>query len=53
MPLFWLCYHYNNHISVVTKPAPSLIHARMRAALAGLGRVGHQVRGINERPHDI
>ena len=35
MPLYWLCYR-NNQISVVIEPAPSLVHARMRAALAGL-----------------
>jgi len=31
-----LCYRHNNHISVVTEPGASLIHARMRAALDGL-----------------
>jgi len=36
MPLYWLCYHHHNHVSVVIEPAPSPIHARMRAALAGL-----------------
>ena len=36
MPLFWLVYRHNNQISVVIEPAPSLIHARMRAALAEL-----------------
>ena len=36
MPLYWLCYRHNNQISVVIEPAPSLIHARMRAALAEL-----------------
>jgi hypothetical protein len=36
MPLYWLCHRHNNHISVVIEPAPSLIHARMRASLAGL-----------------
>jgi hypothetical protein len=38
MPLYWLCYRHNNQISVVIEPGPSVIHARMRAALAGLGR---------------
>jgi hypothetical protein len=36
MPLYWLCYRHNNQISVVVEPAPSFIHARMRASLAGL-----------------
>jgi hypothetical protein len=36
MPLYWPCYHHNNRISVVIEPGTSLIHARMRAALAGL-----------------
>jgi hypothetical protein len=38
MPLYWLCYRRNNQISVVIQPGPSVIHARMRAAIAGLGR---------------
>ena len=36
MPLYWLCYRHNNQISVVIEPGPSLIHARMRVAPAGL-----------------
>jgi hypothetical protein len=36
MPLYWLCYRHNNQVCVVIEPAPSLIHARMRAALADL-----------------
>src|SRR6266481_5908613 len=32
MSLYWLCYRHNNQISVVIEPAPSLVHARMRAA---------------------
>ena len=36
MPLYWLCYRHNNQISVVIEPGSSLIHARMRAALANL-----------------
>jgi hypothetical protein len=36
MPLYWLVYRHNNQISVVIEPAPSLIHARIVAALAGL-----------------
>jgi len=38
MPLYWLVYRHNNSISVVIGPGASLIHARMRAALASLGR---------------
>jgi hypothetical protein len=37
MPLYWLCYRHDNQISVVIEPAPSFIHARMRASLSGLG----------------
>ena len=36
MPLYWLCYHHNNQISVVIEQATSLVHARMRAALSNL-----------------
>jgi len=36
MPLYWLVYRHNNQISVVIEPGASLIHARMRAALADL-----------------
>jgi hypothetical protein len=36
MSLYWLCYQHNNQISVVIEPGASCIHARMRAALAGL-----------------
>jgi hypothetical protein len=36
MPLFWLVYRHNNLISVVIGTGASLIHARMRAALADL-----------------
>jgi hypothetical protein len=47
MPLYWLCYQHNNQISVVIEPAPSLIHARMRASLDGLDEgefsEGHQL----------
>ena len=32
----WLVYRHNNQISVVIEPGTSLIHARMRAALANL-----------------
>ena len=36
MPLYWLVYRHNNQISVVIEPGASLVHARMRAALANL-----------------
>jgi hypothetical protein len=36
MPLYWLCYHHNNQISVVIEPGASLIHAKMRSAIDGL-----------------
>jgi hypothetical protein len=36
MPLYWLCYRHNNHISVVIEPGTSPIHARMRASFAEL-----------------
>jgi hypothetical protein len=36
MFLYWLCYHHNNQVSVVIELGASLIHARMRAGLAGL-----------------
>ena len=36
MPLYWLVYRHNNSISVAIEPGASLIHARMRAALANL-----------------
>jgi hypothetical protein len=35
MALFWLCYRESGQISVAIMEAPSLIHARMRAALDG------------------
>ena len=35
MPLYF-CYRRNNQISVVIEPGASLVHARMRAALANL-----------------
>jgi hypothetical protein len=36
MSLYWLVHRHNNQISVVIEPGASLIHARMRAALANL-----------------
>ena len=36
MPLYWLVYRHPNQISVVIEPGASLIHVRMRAALANL-----------------
>jgi hypothetical protein len=38
MPLYWLVYRHNNQIAVVIEPGASLVHARMRAALAGLDK---------------
>ena len=35
-PVYWLCYRHANQISVVIEPGASLIHARMRAAIAEL-----------------
>ena len=37
VPLYSLGYRHNNQISIVIEPAPSLIHGRMRTALADLG----------------
>jgi hypothetical protein len=49
MPLYWLCYRHNNKTVVVIELAPSLIHARMRVALAGLDEgtftEGHELSG--------
>ena len=49
MPLYWLVYRHNNQISVVIEPGASLIHARMRAALAKLDEgtftEGHELDG--------
>ena len=36
MPLYWLCYHYKNQISVVIEHGASPIHARLRVSLDGL-----------------
>jgi hypothetical protein len=36
MALFWLCYRESGQVSVAIIEAPSLIHARMRAALGGM-----------------
>jgi hypothetical protein len=53
MQLYWLCYRHNNRISVVIEPAPSLIHARMRASLNGLDEgtftEGHELDGKTEK----
>jgi hypothetical protein len=53
MPLYWLCYQHNNQISVVIEPAPSLIHARMRASLDGLNEgtftEGHELDRRTEK----
>jgi len=49
MPLYWLCYRHNNGIFVVIEPGASLIHARLRASLAGLDQgeftEGHELSG--------
>jgi len=49
MPLYWLVYRHNNQISVVIEPGASLIHARMRVALANLDEgeftEGHELPG--------
>ena len=49
MPLYWLCYRHNNSILIVIEPGPSIIHARMRAALNGLDEgeftEGHELPG--------
>jgi hypothetical protein len=53
VPLYWLCYQHNNQISVVIEPAPSLIHARMRASLDGLNEdtftEGHELDRRTEK----
>ena len=53
MPLYWLCYRHNNQISVVIVPGASVIHARMRAALADLGEgtftEGHELDRKTEK----
>ena len=36
MPLFWLCYRYNNQVSVVIQLGASISDARMRTAFVGL-----------------
>src|SRR5215470_15671055 len=49
MPLYWLCYRHHNQISVVIEPGASLVHARMRSAIAGLNQgeftEGHELPG--------
>ena len=49
MPLYWLCYRHHNQISVVIEPGASIVHARMRAALAELDQgeftEGHELPG--------
>src|SRR5262249_1992182 len=34
--LYWFVYRHNNSITIVIEPAPSFIHARIRAAGDGL-----------------
>jgi hypothetical protein len=54
MSFFWLCYQHNNQISVVIEPGASIIHARMRAALAGLDEgeftEGHELDRMWQMP---
>jgi hypothetical protein len=53
MPLYWLCYRHNNQVKVVIELGASLVHARMRAALAGLEEgtftEGHELDGKTEK----
>lgn len=53
MPLFWLCYRHNNQLKVVIELGASILHARMRAALAGLDEgtftEGHELDGKTEK----
>jgi hypothetical protein len=45
--LYWLSYHHQDRVHIVIQPALSLMHARLKAALASLdeGRfaAGHQL----------
>jgi hypothetical protein len=49
MPLYRLVYRHDNSISVVIEPGASLIHARMRSAIAKLDQgeftEGHELPG--------
>jgi len=49
MPFFWLVYRHSNEVTVVIEPAPSLIHARLRASITGLDEgeftEGHELPG--------
>jgi hypothetical protein len=49
MPLYWLVYRHSNSISVVIEPGASIIHARLRASIAGLDQgeftEGHELDG--------
>ena len=57
MPLYWLCYRHNNSIFVVIEPAHSLIHARLRASLAGLDQgefiEGHELHRNMRVPKEM
>jgi hypothetical protein len=54
MPLYWLCYHHDDRISVVIEAGPSLVHARMRCSLAELDKgtftEGHELDRKTEQP---
>jgi hypothetical protein len=58
MLLYWLCYRHDNQISIVIEPGASLIHARMRSAIAGLDEgdftEGHELERkwrVRPNPH--
>jgi hypothetical protein len=57
MNLYWLVCRHNNQTCVVIEPAASLIHARMRAALAGLDQgeftEGHELPGKWKTPKEM
>jgi hypothetical protein len=55
MSLYWLCYRHNNQISVVIEPGASLVHAKMRAALADLdeGEFSGRISGFNKTEIDL
>jgi hypothetical protein len=50
MALFWLCYRKSGRVSVAIIEAPSLMHARMRAALDGMNARATFAEGHNWTP---